>query len=365
MRNEHRRAASAGRGRIMGIRRWNVLLLLAGLLPLLAACGGGGGGDVTEPTVGVVIDDPVATSVQQTVVAISVAQTVAALSSPPPPDATTPPTPTLAPTATGAPTASEPTPAPDTLPSPTTANAPTTQAGVCTVVNGVYLRSGPGTVYDPPIGLVGVDAQLIPLALSPIGYPLGQWVLVQVAGTDQVAWVSAGPQWIACNIDLAILPPADTIPPTPAPLASPTPTVTPFIARPDIDNDAPGGSFPTGHVLGEVIVDPTFLFRMDVRDLNVGEFEGAGIESAEFSITGNGVDYFRRESTAGFCVFGGGEPTCNPWPVNSQGQFTWGEGGPIVQSGDYFASINVTADEPDPDFGNVWNWNFEFRVTVP
>lgn len=338
----------------MAVRRWNVLLLLVGLLPLLVACGGGGG-EAAEPTVGVVVDDPVATSVRQTVVALSVVQTVAALTSPPP-DTTTPPTPTLVPTATAA---------SETLPSPTTADAPTTQASVCTVVNGVYLRSGPGTVYDPPIGLAGVNAQLIPLALSPIGYPLGQWVLVQVAGTDQVAWISAGPQWIECNIDLTTLPPAESIPPTPAPLASPTPTPTPLIARPDIDNNAPGGSFPTGHVLGEVIVDPTFLFRMDVRDLNVGEFEGAGIESVEFSITGNGVDYFRRESTAGFCVFGGGEPTCNPWPVNGQGQFTWGEGGPVVQSGNYFASINVTADEPDPDFGNVWNWNFDFQVTVP
>jgi hypothetical protein len=346
----------------MGIRQRNLSLALAGLWLLLVACGGEG--DPAEPTIGVVSEDPVATSVQQTVVAISVAQTVAALTSPPSGE-TAPPTPTLAPTATGAPTASEPTPAPESLPSPTTAVPPTSQASVCIVINGVYLRSGPGTIYDPPVGLAGVDAQLIPLALSPIGYPLGQWVLVQVAGTDQVAWVSAGPQWIECNIDLASLPPAESIPPTPVPLASPTATATTFIARPNIDNDAPGGSFPTGHVLGEVIVDPTFLFRMDVRDLNVGNFEGAGVESVEFSVTGNGVDYFRRESTAGFCVFGGGEPTCNPWPVNSQGQFIWGEGGPVVQSGDYFASITVTSEEPDPDFGNVWNWNFDFRVTVP
>ena len=43
-------------------------------------------------------------------------------------------------------------------------------------------------------------------------------------------------------------------------------------------------------VLGEVIVNPTFLFRMDVRDLTFGNHEGAGINFAEFSITGDGVD---------------------------------------------------------------------------
>ncbi len=174
--------------------------------------------------------------------------------------------------------------------------------------------------------------------------------------------------------------PTPALPPSPAPtsttvVASPTtapPTATatraatPTRTPPNVENDAPGGSFPEdGTVAFNIIVDPAFLFRMDVRDLGVGDFEGAGIESVQFSISGDDVNYFREERTAGFCVFGGGEPTCNPWPINGHGQYTWGADGPVVQSGEYFVNMAVTAENPDDDFGGSWNWNFNFRVTVP
>lgn len=162
--------------------------------------------------------------------------------------------------------------------------------------------------------------------------------------------------------------PPTAVPPTVAPptAAPPTATATRAILPPNVENDAPGGSFPEdGTVFFNVIVDPTFLFRMDVRVLSVGDFEGAGIDSVAFSISGNGVDYFREERNAGFCVFGGGEPICNPWPRNELGQLTWGDGGPVVQSGEYFVNMGVTADQPDDVFNGNWNWNFNFRVTVP
>lgn len=108
---------------------------------------------------------------------------------------------------------------------------------------------------------------------------------------------------------------------------------------------------------------------MDVRDLRVGNFEGAGIREVTYFISGEGVDYSHDEQTAGFCVFGGGEPVCNPWPRNDQGQLTWGQGGPVVQSGEYFVNMTVESreehDNPDQEFGGFWNWNFNFRVTVP
>lgn len=161
--------------------------------------------------------------------------------------------------------------------------------------------------------------------------------------------------------------PTSPPPTSPPPTQTIPPTATTFVpSPPSIDNDAPGGSFPQdGSVTFNIIVDPTFLFRMDVRVLTVGDFEGAGIESVGFFISGNGVDYFREERNAGFCVFGGGEPVCNPWPRNHEGQYTWGEGGPVVTSGDYFVNMAVAAEEPDEDLGGFWNWNFDFRVTVP
>lgn len=173
----------------------------------------------------------------------------------------------------------------------------------------------------------------------------------------------------------AVLPSPTLAPPlptsTPVLIITPTtvpPTATPTKSPPIVQNDAPGGSFPKdGSVFFNILVDPAFLFRLDVRDLvpDRGNFEGVGIESVQFSISGNGIDYFREERMAGFCVFGGGEPACNPWPVNEHGQYTWGEGGPVVQSGDYFVNMGVTATDTSDEFFGNWNWNFDFAVTVP
>lgn len=351
------------------MRNKGIGLVLAALL-LLAACGGQETSE--EPTIGVeqpTTDggDAVATSVQQTIAAIAVAQTVAALTTgqPTAPAATAPP-------ATPTPAAADPLSTAEAAASPTTASAapsPTAPAvASCRVVSGVNVRPGPGIVYEPVVVALGADIEMLPLTYVAVGFPQGPWLQVQIPATGQSGWVSALPQFVTCNIDPATLPPPGVIPPTPLPPPTAVPpTATRPIASgpPDIDNDAPGGSFPRDNVLGEVIVNPTFLFRMDVRDLTFGSHEGAGTNFAEFSITGNGVDYFRREGTAGYCVFGGGEPTCNPWPTDAQGRYTWGQGGPLVESGEYFASITVNAQRNDPEFGNSWNWNFPFQVTLP
>ncbi len=162
--------------------------------------------------------------------------------------------------------------------------------------------------------------------------------------------------------------PTNTNPAPPTATNPPPPPTATTAGRqpPDVSNNAPSGSFPQdGTVSFNIIVDPAFLFRMDVRDLTVGGFEGAGIESVEFFIFGNEVDYQHTERTPGFCVFGGGEPACNPWPQNHDGQFTWGDGGPVVEGGDYFVNMVVTAAREDVNAGSVWNWNFDFELTVP
>jgi hypothetical protein len=177
------------------------------------------------------------------------------------------------------------------------------------------------------------------------------------------------------TLPAATQPPAlPTQPPT-LPAQPPPPTAT-QLARvpPELDNVAVGGeNFPADHVSGEVIVDPIFLIRMAVRDSNFfateGDVDGAGIAYVDFFVSdANGFPvYERREEFAGYCIFAGGEPDCNPWPVNAAGQYTWGEGGPPVQSGDYQFNINVFSKAPDadPDFFGVWNWNFTMTVTVP
>lgn len=336
--------------------RWAGVVLLVALA--LAGCGGGGG--EAEPTVPSLptADNggAIATSVQQTIAAIAVAQTVAAMSG-------AQPTPT---TATAA-TAEVAAPSPTAAPPPTVAEA---AAGACRVVSGVNLRPGPGMAYDPLLGSLGVNTQLTPLAYQAVGFPQGPWLQAQVQATGQVGWVSAQPQYVQCDFDPTTLPLAN-FPPTPPPPTAPPPAIAPTATRPlasappDIDNDAPGGSFPSTGVTGNVIVDPAFLFRMEVFDEAVGNHDGAGIQFVVFDISGNGISYSRQENNAHYCVFGGGEPTCNPWPTDDQGRYTWGEGGDVVETGDYFASITVTAENADPEFNGVWNWNFPFHVTVP
>jgi hypothetical protein len=174
-------------------------------------------------------------------------------------------------------------------------------------------------------------------------------------------------------------PPTATLSPPTATLSPPTATLSPTATQivrlpPDLDNVATGGTnFPAERVFGEVIVEPTFLIRMAVRDSNFfaseGDRDGAGIDHVEFSV--NDSEGFRvyehRENVAGYCIFAGGEPTCNPWPVNEFGEYTWGEAGPIVVSGEYVINITVfsKAPESDPDFGGVWIWIITMTVTVP
>ncbi len=329
----------------------------------LAGCGGGEAEPTVLPLSTADNNGAIATSVQQTIEAIAVAQTVAAMGVGQP---------TPSPASEVVATAAIVEPSPTAAPLPTAAEAP---AGTCQVVSGVNLRPGPGVAYDPPLGNLSVNTQLTPLAYQAVGFPQGPWLQAQVQATGQVGWISALPQYVQCDFDLATLPPA-VFPPTPPPPTAPPPPIAPTTvaatatrplasAPPDIDNDAPGGSFPSTGVTGNVIVDPAFLFRMEVFDEAAGNHDGAGIQFVFFDISGNGISYSRQENNAGYCVFGGGEPTCNPWPTDDQGRYIWGEGGDIVKTGDYFASITVTAENPDPEFNGVWNWNFSFHVTVP
>lgn len=327
------------------------------VLNLLVACGG------SEQPGANGSGDQVGTAVALTVAAIGAAGT--AVSDLPP----SPPTPLIA-TPTSAIGAEN---LPPTIPPPVTPATIQPDTPSCVAVSGLNVRSGPGMAYGPSLAAVGANTVLQPLGFSAAGYPGGQWLQVNVVGANQVGWVNADPQFVQCNVDYASLP-AVSAPPTPTPLP-PTATAAPVVAQPpDVDNVAVGGeNFPSNHVFGEVIIDPTYLIRMVVKDSNFfaaeGDHDGAGIDHVEFFIAdadGFAV-YEHQENTAAYCIFAGGEPACNPWPANELGQYTWGQGGPLVESGEYQVNINVfsKAPEADLDFGGIWNWNFSMTVTVP
>lgn len=107
-------------------------------------------------------------------------------------------------------------PLPTATPRPPVATGTTAQ---CTVlVFSLNLRSGPGISYDPPLGALPNGTLLQPLQRN----AATTWIRAQVIGGGPSGWVSAGDQFLDCNIDLTTLP-LGVIPPT----VTPTPTTSP------------------------------------------------------------------------------------------------------------------------------------------
>ncbi|MBP6016353.1 MAG: hypothetical protein KA586_06500 [Candidatus Promineofilum sp.] len=342
-----------------------VLFVLAGIL-LIVACGGGEGA-TPQPTG---VEDEIAGSVQQTVAAIAVAKTVAALTggtATAPADLPAVPTPVITPSDAPPATAAAPdadTPPPATAPPAASATA----APSCTVVSGVNLRGGPGTIYDPPVGFAAANTALRPLAYTPFGNPQGAWLLVEVAGSGQQAWLSAGAQFVRCSVDPATLPPPANVPATPRPANTATPTATaqPVAALPpDLRNVSGGaGCLDDPDIQSNFQTDSRFLLRIYAQLFSPPPDEsgdGAGIERVEFFVRESG--YSHTERTAGYCIFQGGEPTCRDWPRDQLGRLTWGDGGPVVVDGNYNIDVNVFPKEDT--LISQCNWTISLTVDVP
>lgn len=87
-------------------------------------------------------------------------------------------------------------------------------------------------------------------------------------------------------------------------------------------------------------------FRVRTFDRTVGERDGAGIANVDLIILdadGNEV-YRRRESTAGYCAFGGGEPNCNVY-VFADHDNAWPSGEPIRDGENYRLRAEVHAKD--------------------
>src|SRR5215208_7218194 len=115
-------------------------------------------------------------------------------------------------------------------PANTTTTSPTLEQGVtqeatsansaaqCSVLKDLNLRIGPGTAYRPIIRVLPSNSIVTPLGYAPQGFRGGDWAYVQNTTTSDKGWVSAGPQFISCNIELSSLPPVDFGTPRPPPL---------------------------------------------------------------------------------------------------------------------------------------------------
>ncbi|MBW7881321.1 MAG: hypothetical protein H3C34_01560 [Caldilineaceae bacterium] len=74
-------------------------------------------------------------------------------------------------------------------------------------------------------------------------------------------------------------------------------------------------------------ISDALTFRVEAYDPSVGNRDGDGIDSVEMWVFGpNGREVrYRREGTAGYCIFQGGEPDCNVW-VFADHNFEWPDG---------------------------------------
>ena len=187
---------------------------------------------------------------------------------------------------------------------------------------------------------------VIPLGYQPVGFPGGSWVQVNDIARNQIGWTSAGGEFVSCNIDLTGLPSVAFQPP---------PTKQP----PKTDPSAPLGDGPPNLVI-DANFTSEYLLRFYAHDTNVGENDGKGITAVEFSVLDeNGEEVqFNSEETAGFCIFGGGEPDCNPWELDN-GVYVWPSTGEPVHNETYTLNVRVILDD-----GNEGNWNYELTVDL-
>lgn len=267
----------------------------------------------------------------------------------------------------------------------TTARAPTatpTPQRLCTVraAPNLNLRGGPGTVF-PVIDMLPVNTQLQPLGRNADA----SWVEVQPLPDGRIGWVAAAPRFIECTFDLMILQLAAS-PPTPRPTATPSPTPTPSptlppVAVPPPTPTAPPPTLPPVVVLpGPAPGDASWRGAL-VTDFNLANLsDGVAvfrnriffraeinrtpnnqrIERVDFRIL-NALDeeiYRRTERVAGYCAFGGGEPTCNVLEIRRGAR--WPDTERTLCNGDFTVAATIVLEN-----GGAATWRSPFRIEHP
>ena len=224
----------------------------------------------------------------------------------------------------------------------------------CMVLQDLNLRSGPGTAYNPPLAQLEVGTEFVPIGFEPQGVPGGPWVQAQVESINQTGWVSAGSQFISCNLELSTLPEVN-VPPPPR-------GVPPRIGTGDVDgNNIDSFRFSFDY-------NPEYFVRMyvfrsdDENEVFSADKDGRGITSVEFIVESldETVEYYRRtEISAGYCIFAGGEPDCNPWKFEND-QYKWSAGGDPVEEGNYLLTVIVIAED-----GEVGTFLLDINIDLP
>jgi len=248
------------------------------------------------------------------------------------------------------------------------------------LVQTLRLRSGPGTQYEPPLGGVSLDTALELLGRSADS----GWVNVRVPDSGLMGWVSAGSQYVACNVPIgglqvAAAPASPTTAPTATPtntprptpttpvtVIQPTPTSPVFVIVPGTgaNGDVPG-NLRTGLGIAGV-EDGIMVFTRQIWFFADPQLpDGRDVDHVVFRIFGNeqnGGALDRTESTAKYCVFGGGEPNCNV--LNLGAGAVWPDSGLPVLNDSYQVSTLIYLDGDDEE-NPSGSWFATFRIRSP
>jgi hypothetical protein len=227
----------------------------------------------------------------------------------------------------------------------------------CTVLQDLNLRYGPGTAYRPPIRALPANSVVTPLGFAPQGIPGGSWAYVQDAATQDKGWVSAGSQFISCNVELATLPAVafGTPPPPPLPKSAQT-------------SDPDGNGFcvdlPSEYECVGVFSEES-LFQFKIVRNGTEQGQNDGVEPVSFTISrlpaGDSSDkvvvFEKTENQRPYCIFGD-NGACNGW-VTEAGVYKWTAGGIPVEPGEYEMEVNATVN------GESSRWAVNFTLTLP
>ena len=162
--------------------------------------------------------------------------------------------------------------------------------------------------------------------------------------------MSAGSQYISCNVELALLPAVDfgTQPPPPLPKTAQTsdPDGNGFCIDPDSGYQCVG------------IFSAESLFQFQILSNGIELGGNDGVEEVSFAVNrGDDTVYSTVETNKAYCIFGGNGP-CNPW-VSEDGVYKWSPGGAPVEPGEYEMEIFATLN------GETSRWAVNFKLTLP
>jgi hypothetical protein len=227
----------------------------------------------------------------------------------------------------------------------------------CTVLQDLNLRFGPGTAYRPPIRALPGNSVVTPLGFAPQGIPGGTWAYVQEPATQGKGWVSAGSQYISCNVELATLPSIAFGTPPPPPLPKSAQTSNPDGNGFCVDSDSE-------YVCIGTLSDES-LFQFQIIRNGIEQGENDGVEPVSFTVSKISSDdpsnkvvvYEKIENNVPYCIFGG-NGSCSSW-VFEDGIHKWTQGGTPVEPGEYEMEVNATVN------GQSSRWAVNFTLTLP